>query len=87
MENIKANKKVRCLTELELVILLSAIAKEHCIIETRESHIDRLITDVHLVSIWLLARGALTSSKGSSSSPQSFVCRSPHFALYFYRGV
>ena len=63
MENTEVTKNVGCLTDLELVILLSAVAKEHCIIETLESHVDRLITELHLVRTWQLPGGALTKLK------------------------
>lgn len=49
MEGPGLVEKTRQLTDLELAILLSLMADQHCIIETHEDVIDRLGDELELV--------------------------------------
>lgn len=49
MEDGELHEKLEELTDLEIAILLSLVAKQHCIIDTEEDAIDDLEKELRLV--------------------------------------
>lgn len=49
METLKLVGKVRELTDLELAILLSLVAGQHCIIQAEQGDLDSLEQELQLV--------------------------------------
>jgi len=50
MQDMDLVQKVQGLTDIELAVLLSLVASQHCIIETEEEAIDALAEELQLVS-------------------------------------
>lgn len=49
MEEISLIERIQDLTDLELALLLSLVAGEHCIIQTEEEALDSLEEELELV--------------------------------------
>ena len=49
MENTDLVEKIQELTDLELAVLLSLVASQHCIIQAEEASLDSLEEELRLV--------------------------------------
>lgn len=56
MEEIGLIERIQELTDLELALLLSLVAGEHCIIQTEEEALDPLQEELELVGYTLQSR-------------------------------
>ena len=73
MEESGLIKRIQELTDLELALLLSLVAEEHCIIQSEEEFIDPLEEELHLVRYYT----PILNSSSAKRLTDCFQCLRP----------